>query len=183
MYVKILLKLFKATLPNGFEKDEALRFISQGDHHQILRKEILFGLRPTTLTGLNISSLYCIKLFLVGKNQGLEMISDLMVLLENGGFFRDNGLNSLPSIKHIGALLNDPGTFKNFEAKIQTIVSFVRKRKFLEQTYFVQLHLDTNRLEEEVHSPIVGVEMYSKDDQNVKIQKHAVVLKTPKQLG
>ena len=40
-----------------------------------------------------------------------------------------------------------------------------------------------NRPEEEVHSPIVGVEMYSKDDPKVKIRKHAVVLKESKALG
>ena len=57
------------------------------------------------------------------------MISDLMVLLENGGFFRDNGLNSLPSIKHICSVLNDPNIFKNVNVKYETIVSFVRKSK------------------------------------------------------
>ena len=40
-----------ALLTNGYEKDNALKFIDQGDHHQVLRKEILFALRPTTLTG------------------------------------------------------------------------------------------------------------------------------------
>ena len=40
-----------------------------------------------------------------------------------------------------------------------------------------------NRPEEEVHSPIVGVEMYSKDDPKVKIRKHAVVLKESKVIG
>ena len=53
-----------------------------------------------------------------------------MVLLGSGGFFRDNGLNSLPSIKHIGSLLNDPSIFENVEIKIETVVSFVRKSKF-----------------------------------------------------
>ena len=44
-------RVVKASLPNSYEKEEALKFIGQGDHHQILCKEILFGLRPTTLTG------------------------------------------------------------------------------------------------------------------------------------
>ena len=44
-------KKYKATLTNGDEKDKAFKFIGQGDHHQILRKEILFGLRPRTLKG------------------------------------------------------------------------------------------------------------------------------------
>ena len=67
------------------------------------------------------------------------MISDLMVLLGSGGFFRDNGFNSLPSIKYIGRLLNDPNIFKNVEVKIETIVSFVRKRKFYEENHFSKL--------------------------------------------
>ena len=41
----------KASLPNHYAKDEALKFIDRGGHHQILRKEIIFALRPTTLTG------------------------------------------------------------------------------------------------------------------------------------
>merc|ERR1711879_945322 len=89
--VRKSLRIKIGTLPNGPEKDEALKFIDQGNHHKILRKEILFGLRPTTLT--------------VGKHQGLVMISDLMILLGSGGFFRNNGLNSLPSIQYIVDLL------------------------------------------------------------------------------
>ena len=49
------------------------------------------------------------------------------------------------------------------------------------------VYLDTNRPEEEVQSPIVGVEMYNGnevfDPQKFKIQKHAVVLEDHKQLG
>ena len=59
----------------------------------------------------------------------MKFISDLMVLLENGGFFRDNGLNSLPSVKHICNLLNDPDIFKNVDVKNETIVSFIEKSK------------------------------------------------------
>ena len=106
-----------------------------------------------------------------------------MILLENGGFFQDNGLNSLPSIKHICDILNDPNIFKNFEVKKGTIVSFVRNSKFSEQKSIVHLYLDINRPEENVHSPIVGVELYYKDDQNVEIKKHAVLLKEAKLLG
>ena len=90
-------------------------FVNRRDHHQILRKEIVFALLPTTLTGF--------------EHQGLKFISDLMVLLENGGFFRDNGLNSLPSVKHLCSLLNDPNIFKNVDVKNETVVSFIRKRK------------------------------------------------------
>ena len=51
---KDLTELLKASLPDSDGKDKALKFISHGDHHQILRKEIHFYLRPTTLTGLFI---------------------------------------------------------------------------------------------------------------------------------
>ena len=66
----------------------------------------------------------------------MELISDLMILLGSGGFFRDNGLNSLPSIKYVGSLLKDPSTFKKFDVKIETIVSFVRNSKFSEHKSF-----------------------------------------------
>ena len=94
----------------------------------------MFGLRPTTLTGLYAHSVFLQNCCLVGKSQGLELISDLMVLLGSGGFFRNCGLNSLPSIRHIGSIFNDPNIFANFKVKTQTVASFVRKSKFLEQT-------------------------------------------------
>ena len=106
-------------------------------------------------------------------------MSDLMILLGSGGFFRDNGLNSLPSIKYVGSLLNDPNTFKELDVKIETVVSFVRKSKYTEQKSFTQVYLDTNRPENQVHAPIVVVELWS----NLEIQQHAVVLKDPKLSG
>ena len=115
------------------------------------------------------------------------MISDLMILLESGGFFRDSGLNSLPSIKHICSILNDPNIFKDVSAKNQTLVSFVRKSKFSKKNCLFQVYLDNNRPEKEVHSPIVGVEMYDgvgvHDPEKCKLQKHAVTLKDHKLLG
>ena len=49
------------------------------------------------------------------------------------------------------------------------------------------MYLDKNRPEKEVHSPIVGVEMYDGarvyDPETCRIQKHAVVLKDQKLLG
>ena len=53
------INIYPATLPNSDGKDKALKFINQGDHHQILRKEIVFGLRP--LTGLSL--IFCVKNF------------------------------------------------------------------------------------------------------------------------
>ena len=70
-------------------------------------------------------------LFSVGKHQGLEMISDLTILLGVGGFFRNNGLNSLPSIQHIGDLLNEPNIFENVNYKTFKTVTFVRNSKFV----------------------------------------------------
>ena len=109
------------------------------------------------------------------------MISDLMVLLESGGFFHDNGLNSLPSINHICSLLNDPNFFKSVSAKNESLVSFVRKSKFSMRKCLIQVYLDNNRAEKESPSPIVGVEMYDGvgvyDSETCKLQKHAVVLK------
>ena len=113
-----------------------------------------------------------------------------MVLLENGGFFRNNGLNSLPSVKHICRLLNDPDIFKNVDAKNETVVSFIRKSKLWNVRRLVQVHLDNSRPDKDVHSPIVGVEMYDGVGvydpdvfklQNIQLQKHAVVLKDLKE--
>ena len=59
------------------------------------------------------------------------MISDLMILLGVGGFFRNNGLNSLPSIQHIGDLLNEPNMFENVNYKTFKTVSFVKNSKLL----------------------------------------------------
>ena len=106
-----------------------------------------------------------------------------MVLLGSGGFFRDCGLNSLPSIRHLGRVLNDPNIFTNFKVKTQTVASFARKSKFLEQTIFSQRYIDTNRAEEEVHSPIIIVEFYFNADPNAEIKQHAVVLKDSKLMG
>ena len=52
-----------------------------------------------------------------GRNQGVELISDLMILLGHGGFFRDNGVNSLPSISFLADRLNEPNIFKNVSYK------------------------------------------------------------------
>ena len=113
-------------------------------------------------------------LFLVGKNQGLEMISDLMILLGDGGFFRDNGLNSLPSIRHICSLLNEPDIFSNISYKTVKTSLFVRNSKFWFSGQYSNGLLDANRQKKEVHSPIVGVRSFNTGG------KHAVVLEDPK---
>ena len=55
-----------------------------------------------------------------------------------------NGLNSLQSIKHICSLLSDPNIFKNFYAKSETLVPFVRKRKFFKTKTTFQVYLVNN---------------------------------------
>ena len=43
----------KDSLQPSNEVTKALEFLRKGDQHQILRKEIQFGLMPTTLKGLS----------------------------------------------------------------------------------------------------------------------------------
>ena len=70
---------------------------------------------------------------------------------------------------------------------MKRLCHFLEKVSFLKQTPLVYVYLDKNRPEEEVQSPIVGVEMYDGnevyDPEKCKIQKHAVVLKDHKQWG
>ena len=71
-----------------------------------------------------------------GGNQGLELISDLTILLGSGGFFRDSGLSHLPSIKHIADLLNKPNFFKNVSYKPCKTSKFLRNSKFSFENFF-----------------------------------------------
>ena len=67
---------------------------------------------------------------LAGSEQGGSM-PFLMDLLQHGGFFRDNGLNSLPSINHAASLLGKPDIFKNFNLRRENIETFLIKSKHL----------------------------------------------------
>ena len=69
--------------------------------------------------------------FLVDGSRSLDLISDLMILLGHGGFFHDNGLNSLPSIKYIASLLSESDLLTNVNPIIEKTFSFVTKRKFI----------------------------------------------------
>ena len=61
----------------------------------MLRKEIQYGLMPTTLK--------------IGTDQK-QALMGLMNLFQYGGFFRDqNGLNYLPSIRELRQILKLPG--------------------------------------------------------------------------
>ena len=95
---------------------EAKEFLSKGDMHQTLRREIQFGLIPTTTID--------------GPNQTQSLLY-VKFMLEHGGFLRDNGLNSLPSIKKLSSILNLPNGF-NFDIKVESIASLCKKSKFLQ---------------------------------------------------
>ena len=77
---------------------------------------MVYGLLPTTLAN--------------NGEQG-QWPSDLMNLLRYGGFFRDNGLNSLPSIKHMANLLGETNFFKRFTVKTENIEEFLNESKWL----------------------------------------------------
>ena len=48
----LLLINLKDKLPSGQAKTDALQLYERGNLHQLIRKEILFGLVPKTLSGL-----------------------------------------------------------------------------------------------------------------------------------
>ena len=121
--------------------------------HQILRKEILFCLLPTTLTP--------------GPDQQ-QAIMHVLNLLTSGGFFRDNGLNSLPSIKQIARILNLKSGFKS-ELKTEKIVLMCQRRKFIEIFGFDLVLIDSG----DNHLPIVYLE-------NSTGGFHATILKETK---
>ena len=59
------------------------------------------------------------------------MVQHLMDLLENGGFFRENGFKNLPSVKHIAGLLKIADVFTNARVKIENIGTFLNNSKDL----------------------------------------------------
>ena len=65
------------------------------------------------------------------------MISDIMILLGEGGFFRYNGLNSLPSIKHISNLLDQPDIFKSVSYKSLKTSTFVKNSMFNTESHYL----------------------------------------------
>ena len=52
-----------------------------------------------------------------------------MILVGSGVSFRNNGLNSLPSIQHIGDFLNEPSMFKDVIYNTSKTIKFVRNSK------------------------------------------------------
>ena len=47
--------LNSGSFPTTISKTNALAFLNKGNMHQVLRKEIMFGLLPTTLTGTSLT--------------------------------------------------------------------------------------------------------------------------------
>merc|ERR1712131_3337 len=83
----------------------------QGRYASNSRREIQFGLIPTTTID--------------GPDQTQSLLY-VKFMLEHGGFLRDNGLNSLPSIKKLSNILNLPNGF-NFDIKVESIASLCKK--------------------------------------------------------
>ena len=103
----------KDSLPVSDLTKLAKKIICEGDMHQTLRREIQYGLIPTTTID--------------GPDQTQSLLY-VKFMLEFGGFLRDNGLNSLPSIKKISSILNLPNGF-NFDIKIDNISSISKQSK------------------------------------------------------
>ena len=82
----------KVSLPTGDMKNKALKFIKRGNLHQLLRKEIMFGLVPKTVSASAAQQ---------------HEVGHLMSVLENGSFLTDiKGLWRLETIKEFSKLLS-----------------------------------------------------------------------------
>ena len=113
-------------------KDEAMRLWGRGDLHQIIRKEILFGLVPKTLSGMRfnltrVCSYYNSPKILVPDSPDQQhAIGNLINLLSHGSFLRNtNGLNSLPTFRKFAQILQKPNGLQ-FTTSEMSITSFIR---------------------------------------------------------
>ena len=114
-------------------KDRALKLWKRGDLHQLIRKEILFGLVPKTLSGMRMNFVFfrdefLYKVYNLFKDSPDQMhaIGNLIQLLYYGGFLRSkNGLNSLPVFIKFADILHKPNGFKLIIGNI-SISNFVR---------------------------------------------------------
>ena len=108
-------------------------------------------------------------------------IKHLMNLLSYGGFFRENGLNSLPSIKRIAKLMKMSDVFKNVNPKIESIKTFLDKSKnsIVSLNYLKFTVLDSAYFCHEIHSPIIGLDLEFLNEKDPKKAhgRHAVVLR------
>ena len=95
-------------------KNKALKFIKRGNLHQILRKEIMFGLVPKTVSA--------------SATQQHE-VAHLMKVIEFGGFLTDlKGLWQLETIKEFSKLFGSPNGLP-FVVKKENIDEFCRNSK------------------------------------------------------
>ena len=108
---------FKESLRPGDMKNKALKFVQRGNLHQVLRKEILFGLIPKTMSA--------------GLDQQHEL-GHLMSVLGNCGFLTDvKGLWRLQTIKKFSKIMNVPNGLP-FAVKQENIDVFCRNSNDIE---------------------------------------------------
>jgi len=100
------------SLPPGDVKTKALAFLQRSDLHQILRKEILFGLIPKTVQA--------------SPNQQHGIVH-LMKVLENGSFLHEStGLMRLESINKFANIIKPSGL--TFTMVVEKVDEFMLKK-------------------------------------------------------
>ena len=102
------------SLFNFVAKKKAQKFIRRGNLNQLLRKEILFGLVPKTVSASAAQQ---------------HEVGHLMSVLENGSFLTNTkGLWRLETIKEFSKLLNMPNGLP-FVVREEQIDAFCRNSK------------------------------------------------------
>ena len=100
-------------------KEKALRFIQRGNLHQLLRKEIMFGLIPKTTSASSTQQ---------------HELKHLMNVLEFGGFLNDiKGLWQLETIQEFSKISNCPNGLP-FSIKKEDINIFCRNSECITKT-------------------------------------------------
>ena len=123
-------------------KSEALKLWKRGDLHQIIRKEILFGLVPKTLSGMRFQSFSsywienALNLSSASPDQ-MHAIGNLVQLLYHGSFLRKtNGLNSLPTFKKFADILQEPYGLR-IRIQNSSISNFIQNSYPIRMRYFL----------------------------------------------
>ena len=100
-------------------KEKALRFIQRGNLHQLLRKEIMFGLIPKTTSASSTQQ---------------HELNHLMNVLEFGGFLNDiKGLWQLETIQEFSKIFNCSNGLP-FSIKKEDINTFCRNSECIIKT-------------------------------------------------
>ena len=97
---------YKESVTDPTIKQAVTKFLHEGNFHQNLRNEILFGLTPTTLKAC--------------KEQ-IQTLNYVVNVMQCGGFLHDNGLKSLATIIAFENIIEEEVTFKS---KAENITSF-----------------------------------------------------------